>query len=63
MMKIKLKETRPTKLTKAPDVLIMNQGVAPIDERFVNESALEGRRYLRKERNDESERGRHQHPQ
>ena len=28
MMKVKLKETRPIELTKAPDVLIMNQGVA-----------------------------------
>ena len=28
MMKIKLKETRLTELTKAPDVLIMNRSMA-----------------------------------
>jgi len=27
MMKIKLKDTRPTELTKASDVVIMNRGV------------------------------------
>jgi len=39
-MKIKLKETLPTELTKAPDVLIMKRGGAFGHESLLNESAL-----------------------
>ncbi len=63
MMKIKLKETLLTELTKAPDVLIMKRGGVFDCENLLNESAPEGLPNLRKERNHESERGRRQHPQ
>jgi hypothetical protein len=64
MMKIKLKETLPTELTKALDVLIMKRGGAIGCESLLNESVPQGlSTYLRKGRNHESERGRRQHPQ
>jgi hypothetical protein len=63
MMKIKLKETLPTELTKAPDVLIMHRVGAFGYESLLNESDPEGLPHLRKGRNHESERGRGQHPQ
>jgi len=40
MMKIKLKQTLPTELTKAPDVLIMQRGGAFGCESLLNESDL-----------------------
>jgi hypothetical protein len=40
MMKVKLKETLPTELTKVPDVLIMQRGGAFGYESLLNESAL-----------------------
>jgi hypothetical protein len=63
MMKIKLKETLPTELTKAPDLLIMQRGGAFGCESLLNESDPEGLPNFRRERNHESERGRGQHPQ
>ena len=63
MMKIKLKETLPTELTKAPDVLIIKQSEVFGCESLLNESASEGLADLGKGRNDESERGSRQHPQ
>jgi hypothetical protein len=48
MMKIKLKETLLTELTRAPDVLIMKPCGAFGHESLLNESAPEGLPNLRK---------------